>query len=200
MLHHSLDLKFPPEDPRARDVEIMGEKMELLNKIVEQILNFARSAEPKFAPVDLNALVDDLVLLTRHKLRNQGVELVRKLAPDLPPLQADAAQLEQAFLNLLLNALEAMPGGGQLTITTRSCREEDARVAVIEFKDTGQGMDEEQCRRAFKSLLSTTKPGGTGLGLAIVSRVIEAHHGNVTLKSQPGKGTTIRISLPLAEC
>src|SRR5258708_15328323 len=144
MLYHSLDLKFPAEDPRAKDVEIMGQKMDLLNKIVEQILDFARSSEPKLEPVNLNDLIEDLHLLTRHKLQHQGVQLVRQLAPDLPAVLADATQLEQAFLNLILNAVEAMPQGGRLTILTRALAGPApggrARHVAIEFKHTGEGM------------------------------------------------------------
>lgn len=201
MLYHSLDLKFPPEDPRNKDVEIMGQKMDLLNKIVEQILDFARSAEPKLEPVNLNDLIEDLSLLTRHKLQHQNVQLVRALAPNLPSLMADATQLEQAFLNLMLNAVESMPRGGRLTIETRPARGRAGAGArgphvAIEFKDTGEGMSEEQRKRAFTSLLSTTKSRGTGLGLAIVGRVVESHHGTITIKSQIGRGTAIRIVLP----
>jgi signal transduction histidine kinase len=201
MLYHSLDLKFPAGDPRARDAEIMGAKMDLLNKIVEQILDFARSTEPKPRRVNLNELIDDLTLLTRHKLQNQNIELVRRLAPELPAVMADAAQLEQAFLNLMLNAVQAMPKGGRLTIITRPVNlpghgAKPSHVA-IGFKDTGEGMTEEQRKRAFTSLLSTTKAKGTGLGLAIVSRVIETHRGKVKIKSQPGRGTTITVWLPL---
>ncbi len=201
MLYHSLDLKFAPEDPRARDVEIMGQKMDLLNKIVEQILDFARSAEPKLEPVNLNDLLDDLGLLTRHKLQQQHVQLVRQLAADLPPIMADANQIEQAFLNLILNAVEAMPQGGRLTIVTgvikAQPRSRKGAHVAIEFKDTGEGMSKEQRQRAFTSLLSTTKRKGTGLGLAIVGRVVETHHGTIKIKSQPGRGTTIRILLPV---
>ena len=199
MLYHSMDLKFPPGDPRTKDATIMGEKMDHLNKIVEQILDFARTAEPKLMPVDVNKLLDDLGLLTRHKLKNQGIELIRHLATDLPPVMADAMQLEQAFLNLMLNAMQAMPGGGRLTLTTRATpgdTKEPAQV-VIEFKDNGEGMNEEQCRRAFTSLLNTTKNSGTGLGLAIVSRVIETHRGEVKVKSSVGRGTTMTVILPV---
>lgn len=199
MLYHSLDLKFPAEDPRAKDVEMMGQKMDLLNKIVEQILDFARSSEPTLEPLNVNDLIDDLGLLTRHKLQHQNVQLVRQLAPELPLIMADAAQLEQAFLNLILNAVEAMPKGGRLAIVTRQLAgqgKKSPRVA-IEFKDTGEGMSEEQRRRAFTSLLSTTKRKGTGLGLAIVGRVVETHHGTIAIKSQPGGGTAIRITLPV---
>jgi signal transduction histidine kinase len=201
MLYHSLDLKFPQGDPRARDVVIMGEKMDLLNKIVEQVLDFARSSEPDLQPVDVNRLLEDLGLLTRHKLKNQNVAATWKLHPELPTLMADATQLEQAFLNIILNAAEAMPHGGKLSISTRVLHEETATKkathVVIDFKDTGQGMTDEQRRRAFSSLLSTSKAKGTGLGLAIVSRVVEAHRGKVTIKSKPGAGTTMSVSLPL---
>ena len=202
MLYHSLDLKFPKHDPRAKDAHIMGEKMEHLNRIVEQILDFARTAEPQLVPVDLNALIGELGLLTRHKLLLQNIELVRRLAPNLPRVPADATQLEQALLNLVLNAAEAMPNGGKLTIATRALAGSTAgakppRVSV-EFKDTGVGMTEEQQARAFHTLLSTSKAKGTGLGLAIVARIIEAHHGEIKLTSRPGRGTTVRIELPLS--
>src|SRR6185503_18225679 len=200
MLYHSMDLRFAPNDPRARDAAIMGEKMNHLNRIVEQVLDFARSTEPRLVAVDVNKLIDDLGLLTRHKLRTQQIELVRDLAPDLPPLQADPVQLEQAFLNLMLNAVQAMPDGGKLTLTTRAFAPRRAAPPthiVIDVKDTGVGMTEEQRQRAFTSLLSTTKPQGTGLGLAIVRRVVETHRGEVTVKSMPGRGTTMTVMIPL---
>ncbi|MFO1498868.1 MAG: GAF domain-containing protein [Verrucomicrobiota bacterium] len=201
MLYHSLHLTFPGEDPRSKDVEIIGQKMDHLNKIVETVLDLARSNEPHLAPVNVNELIDDLGLLTRHKLRNQNVELVRKLDPKLPTVLADATQLEQVFLNLTLNALEAMPRGGQLTVTSRCdslASKTRARHILIEFKDTGDGMTPEQQKRAFTSLLSTTKQKGTGLGLAIVSKIVEAHHGEIEVKSRLGSGTNIILRLPLA--
>ena len=201
MLFHSLDLKFAPDDPRARDVEVMSQKMDLLNKIVEQVLDFARSTEPKLAPVNLNSLIQDLGLLTRHKLKNQNIELIQQLDPNLPLLMADATQLEQAFLNITLNAVQAMPAGGKLSVSTSVLSPGDkdgiASHAVIEFNDTGEGLTEEQRQKAFRSLLSTTKSTGTGLGLAIVSRVVETHRGEVQIKSKPGRGTTVSILLPI---
>jgi signal transduction histidine kinase len=203
MLYHSLDLKFAPGDPRAQDTKIMGEKMDHLNRVVEQVLDFARSTEPRLAPVNVNQLLDDLSLLTRHKLRQQRVEVARELDPQLPAIQGDATQLEQAFLNLALNAVEAMPSGGKLTITTRAVRQPRTRKepthVVIEFVDTGVGMTEEQRQKAFSSLLETTKAKGTGLGLAIVARVVETHRGEVQVDSKPGKGTTFTITLPRGE-
>jgi signal transduction histidine kinase len=200
MMFHSLDLKFPPKDPRSRDAKIMSEKMEHLNKIVDQILNFARTTEPSFAPVNVNQLIDDLALLVRHKLRNQNVEFVRKLAPNLPLIEGDAAQLEQVFLNLTLNAVEAMPNGGKLTITSRlvsSSKLKTANRLRVEFKDTGEGMSRQQKEHAFSSLLSTTKPKGTGLGLALVKRIVETHRGELQIKSKLGKGTEIAVRFPV---
>jgi signal transduction histidine kinase len=201
LLFQSLDLRFPAEDPRTRDVTIIGGKMDQLNRIVEQVLDLARHSEPKLTPVDCNRLVADLALLTRHKLHQQGVELVQDLTPDLPLLMADGTQLEQAFLNLTLNAAEAMPQGGQLRIATRPVRlprscPHPTHVAVS-FRDTGPGMTAEQRRRAFSSLLGSQKTGGTGLGLMIVTRVVEAHRGKLRIASRLGEGTTITLMLPV---
>ena len=200
MLFHSLDLKFPPNDPRAQDARVMEEKIEHLNRIVERILDFARTTEPTLAPVNLNALIDELRLLVRHKLANQGVQLIRALPPELPEVMGDATQLEQAFLNLILNAAEAMPQGGTMTISTRLIpRRGPTRPSyvAVEFKDTGEGMAEEQRRRAFSSVLSTTKTKGTGLGLAMVGRIVETHRAKVRIKSQRGRGTTIVATFPV---
>jgi signal transduction histidine kinase len=201
MLYHSLDLQFQNGDPRAKDAAVMGEKMDHLNRIVEQILDFARSTEPKLGPVNVNGLLDDLGLLIRHKLKQQNIELQRYLAPDLPALQADATQLEQAFLNLILNAVQAMPDGGRLTLTTRATGRARGQArpthVVVEVSDTGHGMSESQRNRAFSSLLGSTKAGGTGLGLAIVRRVVEIHRGTVAVQSQVGRGTTMTVTLPV---
>jgi signal transduction histidine kinase len=200
MLYHSLDLQFPKGDPRTKDARILGEKIEHLNKIVEQILAFARTTEPTFLPVDLNELIDELGLLVRHKLRNQNIQFIHKLDADLPTVMADATQLEQAFLNLILNAAESMPEGGSLTVSSRKMKAEvygKSTHVVVEFKDTGEGMTEEQRRRAFTSVLSTTKAKGTGLGLAIVGRVIETHRGELKIKSRLGHGTSISVILPI---
>ena len=201
LLYHSLDLKFSATDPRAKDARIIDAKIEHLNKIVEQILDFARTTEPKLSPVNLNDLVEELGLLVRHKLANQNIKLRRDLQSILPPVMGDAPQLEQAFLNLILNAAEAMPDGGMLTI--KSCEIRQSRSSAqpthvtVEFKDTGKGMSEELQKHAFTAVLSTTKAKGTGLGLAIVGRIIETHRGEIRIKSKIGHGTSIIITLPV---
>jgi signal transduction histidine kinase len=198
LLYHSLDLKFEAKDPRNKDAQIIEAKIEHLNKIVEQILDFARTTEPNFAPVNLNDLVDELSLLVRHKLANQNIKLVHNLQSNLPLVSGDAPQLEQAFLNLILNASEAMGEGGTLTIRSRVLVGADKAMRVaVEFKDTGGGMTAEQQQQAFKTVLATTKAKGTGLGLAIVGRIIETHHGEIRIRSRVGRGTTMRVALPV---
>ena len=201
LLYHSLNLKFPDGDPRIKDARLIDAKIEHLNKIVERILAFARTTEPRFAPVNLNELIDELGLLVRHKLANQNVRFVAELAPDLPMVMGDAPQLEQAFLNLMLNAAEAMPDGGTLAIKSqmqlRRGQGKHPPQVSLEFRDTGKGMSEELRKRAFTAVLSTTKDKGTGLGLAIVGRIIETHHGQIRIKSRLGHGTSIILNLPL---
>ena len=192
MLYHSLDLHFGEDDPRREDARVLGEKMDQLDSTVDHIVNFARNAEPRMGPVNVPDLIDDLALLTRHKLQHQHIELVRADAPDLPPVKADATQLSQAFLNLILNAAEAMHTGGTLTLTTRP----GPGGVEVGFADTGPGMSAKQRARAFTGMLSTTKEKGGGLGLAIVHKVAEAHGGRVEVQSAPGTGTEITIYLP----
>ena len=192
MLYHSLDLDFPKDDPRREDVRVLGEKMDQLDSIVDNIVKFARNAEPQLGPVNVPELIDDLVLLTRHKLQHQSIELVRDDAADLPPVKADATQLSQAFLNLILNAAEAMQSGGTLRIATQQAE----LTLQVTFTDTGPGMTKAQRERAFTGMLSTTKGKGGGLGLAIVAKVTEAHGGRLEVESELGQGTQITLFLP----
>ena len=144
-----------------------------MNKIVEQVLDFARTTEPKLAPVNLNELVDELGLLVRHKLANQNVRLIRDLQSDLTLVMGDSPQLEQAFLNLILNAAEAMPDGGTLTINSREIREPRSSShpthIVVEFKDTGKGMTEEMQKRAVLRCFKHDKSQRNWPGLWLLS-------------------------------
>jgi len=192
MLFHSLDLKFPDDDPRGRDAEVITEKMEQLNRIVGRLLGYARSSEPAFEMVDVNALLEDVLQLVRPRLQQQKVELRKKFS-EVPGIRADRAQLEQVCLNLILNAVEAMPAGGTLTVGTAF---RDSSFVLMTFGDTGSGISLERQRQLFQPFL-TTKPRGTGLGLAIVQKiVVETHRGKIEVRSTPRKGTTVRVLLP----
>lgn len=198
MLYYSLNLTFDESDARAQDARIIGEKMEHLNRIVERVLDLSRNAEPVFAPLNLNSVVEELALLVRHKLRNQGIQFTPQLDPALPDVPADAIQIGQALLNLILNAAEAMSSGGELSVRTSTRDDNELGVVVcVDVSDTGHGMRDEDQSKAFTSLLNTSKQAGTGLGLAIVARIVEAHKGTITLNSQPGRGTTVSLSIPV---
>lgn len=196
MLFHSMDLQFPAGDPRLEDARLMGNKMDHLNRIVEQVLDFARHSEPRLDWVTVGSLLDDLRLLTRHKLRAQSVELVIEVEPGSDRLRADSVQLEQAFLNVILNAAEAMPDGGKLTIRCAMDEGEENAGCLIAFTDTGPGLPSSISMAPGGFLFGTTKRRGTGLGLAIVNRVVETHRGRMELRSEPGRGTTVEIHLP----
>ena len=191
MLYHSMELDFAEGDPRAEDARVLDEKMNHLDQIVDNIVKFARNAEPQMGPVDIPSLLDDLSLLTRHKLQHQQITLVREDAPDLPPVKGDATQLSQAFLNLILNAAEAMQHGGKLQIATTAIEQ----GVTVTFTDSGPGMTEEQREHAFTGMLSSTKDKGGGLGLAIVAKVAEAHGGRVEVESALDEGTRIILRL-----
>ena len=191
MLYHSMEMDFQEGDPRAEDARVLGEKMNHLDQIVDKIVNFARNAEPQMEPVEIPELLDDLALLTRHKLQHQGVKVEREDDPDLSAVEGDAIQLSQAFLNLILNAAEAMPVGGTLRIVTGKTKE-GVRVS---FSDTGQGMTETQQEQAFTGMLSSSKEKGGGLGLPIVAKVAEAHGGQLQVDSTLGEGTEITMIL-----
>lgn len=192
MLFHSLDLKFAGDDPRSKDAAIIEQKMEHMNRILDSILTFARRSEPELRPTDLNALLDDVLLLVRHKLAQQNIALRQELAPGLPQIALDRTQIEQVILNLILNAAQAMPNGGTLTIATHS----DAAGVCLSITDTGVGITPEARQRLFDPFL-TTKPAGTGIGLALVHKIIEAHKGRIEVESAPGKGATFRVLLPM---
>ncbi len=202
MLYHSLDLKFPDNDPRAKDAQVISRTLDHINRIVERILAFARTSEPESAPVNLNELIEELTLLVRHKMTNQNVQLEHRLQADLPPVLGDRGQLEQAFLNIVVNASEAMPNGGSLVIVTRTAPPPSGRpdplFVEVQFLDTGQGMEQRQRKRLFQTLIRSSKKRGTGLGLAIVKRVVDAHRGGIEILTEVGKGTSVTVTLPLS--
>jgi len=198
MLFHSLVSSTTMEGPARKDAEIIEEKMKQMNRIVDQILSLVRSAEPIKEPIAVSQLIDDIILLVRHKLYRQGIE-IRRIVPDgLPPLPADRAQLEQAILNLILNAVGAMPDGGILWLGATLEKSVDATRIVLQVRDNGAGMTKAQAESLFAPFL-TTKPQGTGIGLALVRRILENHSGKIEIESRPKRGTRVRLLLPVSE-
>lgn len=196
MVYHALNLQFPEDDPRHEDAELLGRKMDQLNDIVERVLDFARQSEPKTSKVDLNKLAQNLYLLTRHKMKQHRIEFQMQLAPSLPLVTADAGQLEQVLLNLTLNAIDAMPDGGELHLSTSLTSNEQGDQVSIQFKDSGHGLDEKQILTSA-GLLQSKKPQGTGLGLMVVKKIVESHCGIIRIESKKNQGTSIQIRIPV---
>lgn len=164
-----------------------------LKTIIGRFSDFAKMPAPQFEPVQLNDLVRTVLKLFEAQLAAPGaIRPEANLDVRLPAIQADPEQIKRALQNLVLNAMDAMPGGGTLRIQTRQYN----NTVILEVSDTGQGLTREECDRLFTPYY-TTKHHGTGLGLAIVQSVVSDHHGTISVESQPGHGATFRIELPI---
>jgi two-component system, NtrC family, sensor histidine kinase AtoS len=171
-----------------------------IEKLLKNMLNYARPPEPQFDRVDLNQLVEHAIKNAQFSLRspaylshqNKAIQFEKALQDDLPPLLADSAQLQQVLLNLLLNAIEAIPEAGTITVTSRR---EEGHVRIT-IADTGKGIEEERLEEIFNPFF-TTKSKGSGLGLAISKRLIEQHQGSLTARNNPDGGAAFIILLPL---
>ena len=167
-----------------------------LNRLVGDFLSSGQPARLDPRPCDVGAVVRETAVLVQHKARDQAIEVVVDAAPGLPATVADPELLKTCFLNLVLNAFEAMPEGGRLSLATRLEGPPDARAIAVVVSDTGVGMSPEAAGIAFEPYFST-KETGVGLGLALVSRIVEGHGGRVALDSTPGQGTSVRLLIPV---
>jgi signal transduction histidine kinase len=190
----------PTEAGSTREfLDIIVEEVDRLNKIVSQFLDYARPYRGDQSPLDINDVVRKTVLML-DKERAGKVEISTSFIEGLPPVRADAQQLRQVFLNLVLNAVEAMPQGGKLQVSTslRRSTRRGAAAAFLEvrFRDTGVGISPGDLRNLFIPFF-TTKERGTGLGLPISQRIIENHGGTIEVRSQTGTGSTFSVLLPV---
>lgn len=174
---------------------IAGEELERVNRTVQGLLNFARFSEPSVTQIDVNAILTRTAEFIRPYARKSWVQVVLDLDPGLPNIKGDAEHLNQAFLNLMLNAVQAMPNGGELRASTRY--DGRSRFIRVIISDQGVGIPEEHQGKIFDVFFST-KDRGTGLGLSLVHRIIDEHRGFIELESTVGKGTTFTITLPVA--
>ncbi len=189
-----LKSKFNPGSKEERYSDIMIEEVERLDRVVQELLDFAKPVIAERKASDVNSIVDDALSLVAEDAAFRHVEIISDLGEGLPEVMVDAQQLRQVLLNVLLNGIEAMRDGGRLTVRTRMRSGESPPVA-IEVSDTGVGMSEDEMDKLFEPFY-TTKPEGTGLGLTIVSRLIEQNRGRLSVQSARGEGTTFMISLP----
>ena len=164
-----------------------------LNDIVVSFLDFARPQQPKLVEGDINAALDKVLVFLEPRMRGQAIELVRSLASDLPAIPFDKGLIHRAFLNILVNAMQAIDKGGKITVTSRQADEDFVEITIA---DSGPGMDEEKLARIFKPFY-TDKRKGTGLGLAITKNIIDSHQGSITVASSKGQGATFHLLLPV---
>jgi signal transduction histidine kinase len=192
---------FAAEDPesptRHRDrrarakIDLVRQECDRLQKLLGDFLDFARQESLVLEPGNLNTELEQLLDFFAPRAEEAGVELVRYLDPELPAVRLDRETFRSAVLNLLLNAVQAMEGGGQLVVRTRAA----GLGVLLELIDTGPGMDAETLGKIFQAFY-TTKQGGSGLGLPTARKMIEAHGGTIDIETAPGRGTKVTIWLP----
>lgn len=174
-------------------LDIIAGQIERITNIVRSMLDSTRRPVPQFEPVDVNALLAQILDASQPTLMARNVELQTQINAELPPINADADQLQQVFINLINNSLDAMPLGGRLEVSTGL----DRNGAVIEVSDNGEGIAQDQIDLIFEPMFSTKRGRGTGLGLTIVKQIVSEHNGEIEVRSRPGQQTTFRITLPL---
>jgi PAS domain S-box-containing protein len=202
---HHLVRRFDDEHFRRRFQSVVPRELERINRIVERLLELSRPARLTFLLVRLPLLLDRVLELHAHDLEQKGTVVVREYARDLPPIHADEEALYRAFVNVVSNAVDAMGHGGRLTLRLgwddgKELRAGRSRLynrrVKIEVSDTGPGIASRDAERVFNPFF-TTKDGGTGLGLALTHKIVDDHSGTIDFCSQPGAGTTFRITLPV---
>jgi signal transduction histidine kinase len=165
-------------------------------EVVKKLLIFARQVPTQKSRINLNKIVNDGLYFLESRCAKEGIEVIRDLCPELPNIVCDPAQLNQVLVNLVVNAIQAMPGGGQLTVRTHV---EEGRVA-LSVEDTGKGISEEVKRQIFNPFFTTKEVGkGTGLGLPVVHGIVTSHGGTIQVESREGQGSRFTIQLPLPE-
>lgn len=201
----SIQTFFQLAPQRLDDQEFLTEFLNLtsgevkrITDLISELLSFARSPTPSISEIDLNGLVESVSRLIEPQLRTGQIEVVRDLWADLPLVRGDRDQLKQVFLNIILNAVQAMDGGGRIRIASRELTIEGERLCQIEIADTGRGIAAENLDSIFNPFF-TTKDKGTGLGLAISNQVVTEHGGFIAVESQVGEGTTFRVHLAVAQ-
>ncbi|MBI5663789.1 MAG: HAMP domain-containing protein [Nitrospirae bacterium] len=185
-------VKEEKESLTDKDIEIIEEELNRIDKIVTEFLAFARPAKMEKTEVNINEVISEVITLTKPKMDRSGISIIEKYLPELPDITGNNDALKQVFLNIMLNAVQAMDGkGGDLTVETSTG---DGNVRVI-ISDTGTGIPEEHLKKVYDPFF-TTKKEGTGMGLALTHNIISGHSGRIDINSAPGKGTMVKVECP----
>ncbi|HEX9233385.1 MAG TPA: ATP-binding protein, partial [Candidatus Acidoferrum sp.] len=185
--------QMPENDPRHSIIEKIVKQTFRASEIVNNLLNFSRTGAAEIANVDVNHVVEETLSLVSHPLKTAQIQVVKNLGDGLPAVRGSANKLQQVFLNLFLNARDAMPSGGILEVRT-SAHNGSVEIEVV---DTGAGIPREHIHRIFDPFFTTKASGrGTGLGLSVSYGIIKEHAGKVDVRSAPGKGTSFHVEFP----
>ena len=186
---------LPSDSPLQDDLALVERQVLVIARLVKQLQNFSKPPRKEKYPVSLEPIIDDIVRLTAKEFQKRHIEVVCDYAPDLPRILAAPDQIGEVFMNLIVNARDAMPDGGILTV--RTCASDGHVCAFV--SDTGTGIPPEVREHIFEPFYTTKGDKGTGLGLAICYRVVHDHGGEILVESQPGVGTTFEIRFPMAQ-
>lgn len=199
-----LETERSSEKTKRKDLKIIESEIIRIQVITEQLRSFARPSKLKNRLVKVNVLINEIILLMHHQILKQHIRLIIKFDKKLPSIKIDDHQIKQVFVNLIINALQAMPKGGSLTVATKFSGAKKKLTSLghqhieISFKDTGQGISQKDLKVIFTPYF-TTKKEGTGLGLNISQTIIKKHKGSIGVKSVRHKGTTVTIKLPIKQ-
>lgn len=198
MYSHLLLEELGAESPSSENLKKIIRETTRCKNIVRGLLEFARPREPEMSQVRVNEILQYTLAIMEKQALFQNIKINKSLSPSLPTALADAAQLQQVFMNIILNAAEAMNGRGTLFLRTEL--DEEKNTIEVEITDTGSGIAKENLARLFEPFFSTKPVGeGTGLGLAISYGIIKRHEGDIKIKSEVGRGTTLIVTLPYRE-
>ncbi len=182
-----------PRDRRAlQKIRLVEAESTRLQHILDDFLKYTKARRMDFQPTNLNAEIERLLEVYAPKAADARIEIIKYLDPELPSVQLDHQAMQSVLWNLILNAEQAMPEGGQLVVRTHAI----PAAVVLDLIDTGVGMDEKTITRIFEAFYST-KPAGSGLGLPTAKKIVEAHGGAMDVQSEPGRGTKFSIILPI---
>ncbi len=190
-----LSKEFEEGDRRREIFNEILKQINRVNKTIGDLLSFSKPSPLVIGRSNINKVIKETLILVEQQAKQNGIKTELFLDPDIPDTEFDEKQIQQAFLNLMLNAVQAMPNSGTLTITTKAYFLNTRDYILIQIKDTGHGIPQEYITKVFDPFF-TTKPNGTGLGLTIVRRIITEHNGKISVESLPEKGTTFTIELP----
>jgi len=189
--------RLDDEEFRDQFLKIASGEVDRISSLVNELLDFARPSDPKLEFEDINTILDGMILLVSTETKKKQINILKNYASDLPPVQIDREQIKQVFLNVLLNAIQATPERGKITVKTRPFRKPGGEsYAQIEFSDTGCGIPGEHLEEIFNPFF-TTKSTGSGLGLSISHQIVQDHSGYIEVESQLDKGSSFFINLPV---